>query len=99
MEGKSYSTENKRLAKNTAALYLRQAIVLAIQLFVTRLVLKSLGEIDFGIYSVIGSVVVLFSFLNSAMSTASQRFITFELGCKGKLIFFLVECFGCVNFI
>ena len=66
--------------KNTAALYLRQAIVLAIQLFVTRLVLKSLGEIDFGIYSVIGSVVVLFSFLNSAMSTASQRFITFELG-------------------
>lgn len=76
----SHIEDNKRLAKNTIALYIRTSVVLIVQLFITRLVLQALGADDFGLYNVVGSVVVLFSFLNQAMSSASQRFITFELG-------------------
>lgn len=84
MAMESYTQANRRLAKNTIALFLRQVIVLAVQLFVTRLILKALGADDFGIYSVVGSVVLLFSFFNTAMSTASQRFITYELGTGNR---------------
>lgn len=80
----SYAEDNKRLAKNTLFLYFRTAIVMLISLYVSRVVLDVLGVEDYGIYNVVGSIVVLFSFLNAAMTQASQRFITFELGKKDK---------------
>jgi len=76
----SHSEDNKRLAKNTVALYFRNAVTMPVALYVSRVLLKALGVDDFGIYNVVGSIVVLFSFLNAAMSSASQRFITYELG-------------------
>lgn len=75
----SYKEDNKRLAKNTIALYFRTAIVMAVSLYVSRILLQVLGVNDFGIYNVVGSIVVLFSFLNAAMTAASQRFITYTL--------------------
>lgn len=77
--------ENKRrIFKNTFALYLRTAIAMAVSLVVTRILLKELGKDDYGIYNVVASVVVLFSFLNASMAQAIQRFITFSLG-KGDV--------------
>lgn len=76
-------SNNKRIAKNTIFLYLRMIILLAVQLYTSRKVLEVLGVEDFGIYSVVGGVVAMFSFLNSAMTSSSQRYITFELG-KGN---------------
>ncbi|WP_417013435.1 oligosaccharide flippase family protein [Alistipes sp.] len=77
--------ENKRrIFKNTFALYLRTAIAMVVSLVVTRILLKELGEDNYGIYNVVASVVVLFSFLNASMAQAIQRFITFALG-KGDL--------------
>lgn len=77
--GTSYKEDNKRLAKNTVALYIRTAIVMIVSLYVSRVLLKVLGVDDFGIYNVVGSIVVLFSFLNASMTSASQRFITYTL--------------------
>lgn len=71
---------NKRLVKNTFALYCRTAIVMVVSLVVTRYLLKVLGEEDYGLYNVVASVVVLFTFLNASMTQAIQRFITYELG-------------------
>ncbi|MDD4781943.1 MAG: lipopolysaccharide biosynthesis protein [Tissierellia bacterium] len=78
----SYAEDNKRLAKNTLFLYFRTAVVMLISLYISRVVLDVLGVEDYGVYNVVGSIVVLFSFLNSAMTQASQRFITFEKGKK-----------------
>lgn len=75
---------NKRLAKNTFVLYIRTGIVMIVSLYLSRILLQELGIDDFGIYNVVGSIVVLFSFLNNAMVSASQRFLTYELG-KGNL--------------
>lgn len=76
-------SNNQRIAKNTIFLYLRMFILLAVQLYTSRKVLEVLGVEDFGIYSVVGGVVAMFSFLNNAMTSSSQRYITYELG-KGS---------------
>jgi len=49
-------------------------------LYTSREVLAQLGVSDFGIYNVVGGVIVLFSFIQSAMNSATSRFFTFDLG-------------------
>lgn len=76
------SENNKRIAKNTGMLYIRMLLTMAVSLYTSRVVLNTLGIEDFGIYNVVGGVVMMFSFLNSSMSSATQRFLSFELGRK-----------------
>ena len=75
---------NNRILKNTFTLYFRTFFVLLITLFTSRIILNVLGIEDHGIYSVIGGVVYMFAFFNSAMSNATQRFLSFEIG-KGNI--------------
>ncbi len=77
---KMFKVNNKRIAKNTLMLYLRMLLVMAVSLFTVRIVLQALGQIDYGLYNVVGGIVVLFSFLSHVLSSASQRFFAFELG-------------------
>ena len=74
------SENNKRIAKNTLLLYSRTLLLMGVTLYTSRVVLSSLGIEDFGIYSVIGGVVAMFSMLTSTISSAISRFITYELG-------------------
>jgi O-antigen/teichoic acid export membrane protein len=71
---------NKRIAKNTLMLYGRMLLGMAVSLYTSRVVLATLGVENFGIYNVVGGVIVLFSFLDSAMSSATQRFLNYEIG-------------------
>lgn len=73
-------SNNKRLAKNTLLLYLRMILIIIVGLYTSRIVLQTLGVDDYGIYNVVGGIVAMLAFLNSAMTAASQRFISFELG-------------------
>jgi len=76
---------NIRIAKNTLLLYFRTFLMVAISLFTSRIVLKILGVEDYGIYSVVGGVVIMFSFLNASMASATQRFLSVEIGRKKPL--------------
>lgn len=76
-------SNNGRIAKNTFYMYVRMALTMAIGFYSSRVVLNTLGVEDYGIYNVVGGVVILFAFLNLALSQATQRFIAFELG-KGN---------------
>ena len=80
------SDNNKRIAKNTMLLYVRMAVLMAVNLFTSRVVLQCLGVEDFGIYGIVGSVVTLFAFLNSAMSTCTSRFLSFYIGKEDSLM-------------
>lgn len=51
-----------------------------VSLYTSRVVLNTLGIEDFGIYNVVGGIVTMFGFLNASMSSATQRFLSFELG-------------------
>ena len=57
-------TDNKRIAKNTLMLYIRMIFVMLVSLYTSRVVLATLGIEDYGIYNVVGGVVVMFGFLN-----------------------------------
>ena len=76
----SSAENNKRIAKNTLLLYVRMLFLLAINLYTSRVVLHTLGVIDFGIYNVVGGVIAMLGFLNNSLSAASSRFITYDIG-------------------
>lgn len=71
---------NRLIFRNTLLLYFRQFIVLFVALFTSRVVLKTLGVEDYGIYGVVGGIVSLFGFINASLSSATSRFITYEIG-------------------
>ena len=71
---------NKRVAKNTLFLYFRMILIMLVTLYTSRVILAELGIKDYGVYNVVGGVVMMFSFLNNCMSTSTQRFMTFALG-------------------
>lgn len=73
----------KRIAKNTLFLYLRMIVRMIVLLYTSRVILKVLGVEDYSLYNVVGGVVTVLAFLNSALSNGSSRFLTFEMG-KGK---------------
>lgn len=71
---------NKRIAKNTLALYFRMILTMIVSLFTVRIVLNTLGVVDYGIFNVVAGIVSMFSFLSGTMASASQRFFSFEIG-------------------
>ena len=76
------NSDNNRIAKNTIFLYFRSILLILISLYTSRVILEALGVSDYGVYNVVGGMVAMFSMLSGAMSSASQRFITFALGKK-----------------
>lgn len=78
-------SNNKRIAKNTLFLYFRMILVMGVTLYTSRIVLKELGVSDYGIYSLVGGFITLFGFLNAAMSSATQRYLTFDIGKNDHL--------------
>lgn len=73
-------TTNKRIAKNTLLLYIRMFIMMGVSLYTSRVVLQKLGVDDFGLYNIVGGVVVLFSVFNSSLAGSTQRFLNYEMG-------------------
>ena len=69
-----------RVVKNTGILYARMAITIFISLYSTRLLLNSLGVADFGIFNVVAGAIAMLTFLNNAMASATQRFISYTEG-------------------
>lgn len=74
---------NKRIAKNTLMLYFRMLFTMAVSLYTSRVVLSTLGVEDYGVYNVVGGFVGMFSMISGAMTTATQRFLSFAIG-KGQ---------------
>lgn len=70
----------KIIAKNALFLYVRMGIVMAITLYTSRIMLSILGIEDYGIYNIVAGVVVIFSFITTSMTSATQRFLSYSLG-------------------
>lgn len=80
----SSSENSKRVAKNTLFLYFRTMLTMFVALFTSRVILNTLGVVDYGLNNVVSGVITLFAFLNGALGTATSRFLTFELGRENK---------------
>ena len=81
----SKSDNNKRIAKNTLLLYIRMGVMMAINLYTSRVILNALGVVDYGLFNVVGGLVIMFSVLSKSLTNSISRYLTFELG-KGETI-------------
>ena len=71
---------SSRIILNTGILYSKMFLNIFIALYSTRLILNALGTNDFGIYALVGGVIGALSFLNKAMATATQRYLSYNRG-------------------
>lgn len=53
---------------------------MAVSLYTVRIVLQTLSQEDYGIYSAVGGVILTFSVVSNVLTNASQRFFSFSLG-------------------
>lgn len=72
--------KNKRIAKNTMLLYVRMFLILVVGLYTSRVVLKTLGVNDYGIYNIVGGFVTMLAYINSVFVVASQRYLSYSIG-------------------
>ena len=72
-------SSNKRIAKNTFIMYGRMLFMMFIGLFTSRVIFNALGVSDMGLMNVAGSVIGMLTFLNSTLTSGTQRFITYEI--------------------
>lgn len=94
MSNQTSQNNNKRIAKNTLLMYIRMLVTMFISLFTSRVVFNALGVEDYGIYNVVSGFVVLFTFVNNAMATGTQRHISYELGkANGRIPEIFSACF------
>lgn len=73
-------SNNKRIAKNTIALYFRTFITMIVSLYTSRVMLQALGVDNYGINNVIGGIVAMSSLITGAVTQSITRFITYALG-------------------
>lgn len=94
------SANNKRIAKNTMFMYFRMLITMAVGLYASRIVLATLGASDYGLYNVVGGIVIVLASINGTLATGTQRFLSFALGegdeKKLKTVFSTAVLLHCV---
>lgn len=91
--------DTKRIAKNTALLYVRMILLMAVTLYTSRVILATLGVDDYGLYSLIGGIIALFSFISNALVSAMQRFFNVALGEQDEEKYHRVYVMGINLFI
>lgn len=77
-------SNNKQIAKNALALYVRMFISMLVGLYTSRVILQALGVEDYGVYNVVGGFVSMFSLISCSLQGSVGRFLTFELGTGKK---------------
>ncbi len=78
------NSHSKILLKNTAFMYFRMFVLLIIYFYTSRVLLKELGVDDFGVFSLVGSVVAMFESLKMLFTSSTQRFLNYSLGENNK---------------
>lgn len=68
------------VVKNTFMLYIRMFVLMIVGFITTRIVLRSLGEVDYGLNNAVAGFVALFGVLTGSLNAAISRFLTYELG-------------------
>jgi len=79
-------TENRRIFLNIIFTYGRSLLSIVASLFISRWVLMALGQVDYGLFGVIGGMIVFVQFVNNVLAGATARFYAFSIGEAKKNI-------------
>ena len=74
------SVSSNRVIRNTGYLFFRLVVTMFMSLWVTRIVLKTLGVSDFGLYNTIGWAIGMLGFISESMSSVTQRYMSYYQG-------------------
>ncbi len=77
-------TPAQRIALNTSTTYCRSLLGMALGLFSSRWVLEALGASDFGLYGVVGAIIVFIGFFSGALNSSIARFYAVAIGADSK---------------
>lgn len=80
---RQFENSGRRVVLNTTIMYIQFVLNVLIGLISVRLILKALGQSDYGLYDVIAGVISLFSFITASLSLSTMRFISVGLGAGG----------------
>lgn len=75
---------SRRIIANTVILYLKSILTAVIGFVTSRLVLDALGASDYGLYNVVGGIVVMLNTLGTSMTSTSYRYMAIEIGKGDK---------------
>lgn len=75
--------ENKKIAINSIIIFVRLCIVSFVSIIASRVVLDALGASDYGLYNVVGGIMIIINVVNMSMSASTYRYIAAEMG-KGE---------------
>ena len=73
-------TENRRILLNVVATYGRSLYGLALGLLCGRWTLMALGEVDYGLYGLVGGLTLFIAFFNTVLAGANARFYAYSVG-------------------
>lgn len=73
-------SNNTKIGVNTIYLYAQKGVTIIVALYASRVLLKCLGIDEFGLYGLVGSIVVMFNSLRGLFSSSIQRFINVSKG-------------------
>lgn len=77
-------TPATRIIVNTIVQYLRTFVSMVVMLFTTRILMHVMGHSNYGLYSVVGSIVFMMGFLTNSLASSTQRFLSYSHGLDDK---------------
>lgn len=75
-----FENTNKAIAINSIINYAKMVINTILALFTTRFALQALGVTDYGLFSVLGSIISFIGVFNTVMLSTCNRFISVAIG-------------------
>ena len=79
-----YSSDNRRIAKNTLMLYFRMFITMLVGLYTSRVFLSALGFDDYGIYNVVAGVIGMMGVITGLLTQGTMRFMAYSIGSEDE---------------
>lgn len=74
--------DKKKIILNTAITYIRTLFAAGVGLFTARWVLNALGASDYGLYGLVGSILIFITFINNVFAGSVSRFLAYSIGKK-----------------
>lgn len=75
-----HTTKSKRIAKNSILLFIRMFLIIVINLYAVRIIIKGLGDSDYGTFNAVAGMVLAGSILTTSLAIAIQRFYSYAIG-------------------
>lgn len=76
------SSSAAKIANNTILLWGRMLVITIINLYALRILIKALGDNDYGLYNAVAGIVTIFMSVCTVLSISTQRFYSYESGRK-----------------